>query len=91
MTSRARASPAGVKAPPLSAVTKPIPAIVLISATLFSAYHYLGAEPFQAGTFAFRLALGVYLAGIYVYRGFGIAVGAHTVYDLIVVAFTHMR
>ena len=68
-----------------------IPAIVLISATLFSAYHYLGAEPFQAGTFAFRLALGVYFAGIYVYRGFGIVVGAHTVYDLIVIAFTHMH
>jgi hypothetical protein len=68
-----------------------IPLIVLISATLFSAYHYLGTEEFRAGTFSFRLALGVYLAGIYVYRGFGIAVGAHTVYDLIVVAFTHLR
>lgn len=68
-----------------------IPVIVLVSATLFSAYHYLGTETFHAGTFSFRLALGVYLAGIYVYRGFGIAVGAHTVYDLFVVAFTHLR
>lgn len=68
-----------------------IPLIVLISATLFSAFHYLGDEVFHPATFSFRLALGVYLAGIYVYRGFGIVVGAHTVYDLLVVALTHLR
>ena len=35
--------------------------------------------------------MGVYLAGIFIYRGFGIAVGTHTAYDLIVVAFTHLH
>jgi hypothetical protein len=68
-----------------------IPLIIVSSAVLFSAYHYLGTESFDVGTFAFRAALGVYFAGIYVYRGFGITVGAHTVYDLIVVAFTHLH
>jgi membrane protease YdiL (CAAX protease family) len=68
-----------------------IPIIIVTSAVLFSAYHYLGNEPFSAGTFAFRTALGIYLAGIYIYRGFGITVGAHTVYDLFVVTFMHMR
>jgi membrane protease YdiL (CAAX protease family) len=68
-----------------------IPIIILASAILFSAYHYLGNEPFSAATFAFRSALGVYLAGIYIYRGFGITVGAHTVYDLFVVSFMHMQ
>jgi len=42
-------------------------------------------------TFGFRTAMGIYLAGVYIYRGFGIAVGAHAVYDLIVVAFMHAR
>jgi membrane protease YdiL (CAAX protease family) len=68
-----------------------IPIIIVATAILFSAYHYLGNEPFQAGTFFFRAALGVYLAGIFIYRGFGITVGSHTVYDLIVVAYTHLR
>jgi len=65
--------------------------IIVVSAVLFSLYHYLGAEPFSMATFGFRTAMGIYLAGVYVYRGFGIAVGAHTVYDLIVVAFMHAR
>lgn len=68
-----------------------IPIIIVTSAAAFSAYHYLGNEPFQSGTFFFRTTMGIYLAGIYIYRGFGIAVGAHTVYDLIVVAFMHSR
>src|SRR5205085_8767891 len=62
--------------------TLAVPIIVITSAVLFSAYHYLGEEgkhPFQPGLFAFRTALGIYLAGIYIYRGFGITVGAHTV------------
>jgi hypothetical protein len=66
-----------------------IPIIIVGSALMFSAYHLLGTESFDAGKFAFRSAMGIYLAGIYVYRGFGIAVGTHTVYDLIVVAFVH--
>ena len=71
-----------------------IPIIILTSAILFAAYHYLGAEgakSFDLATFAFRSAMGVYLAGIFIYRGFGIAVGTHTTYDLIVVAFTHLH
>ena len=58
---------------------EPIPIIVITSKLLlFSAYHNLGDEghyAFNAGLFAFRAALGIYLAGIYIYRGFGITVG----------------
>jgi hypothetical protein len=68
-----------------------VPLIIAGSAILFSAYHYLGTEHFEMGTFVFRAAMGVFLAGIYVYRGYGITVGAHTVYDLIVVGFTHLH
>ena len=68
-----------------------IPIIILTSAILFAAYHYLGTERFNLATFTFRTAMGIYLAGIFIYRGFGIAVGTHTTYDLIVVAFTQMH
>ncbi len=68
-----------------------IPLIIVISAVLFSAYHYLGNEQFNVSFFFFRTAMGVYLAGIYIYRGFGITVGAHATYDLILVLFELFR
>jgi membrane protease YdiL (CAAX protease family) len=68
-----------------------IPLIIVISAVLFAAYHLLGQESFAMGAFIFRTVMGIYLAGIYIYRGFGIAVGAHAAYDLFVVACMHGR
>lgn len=68
-----------------------IPLVIICSAVLFSGYHYLGAEEFSKGgmsVFLFRTAAGIYFAGIYVYRGFGIVVGAHAIYDLIVVGLS---
>ncbi len=64
-----------------------IPLIIVLSSVLFSLYHYLGHESFALDTFSYRTAFGIYLAGVYVYRGFGITVGAHTVYDLIYTLF----
>jgi len=57
------------------------------SAALFAAQHHppLGADPFNLITFTFRTAAGLYLAGIFVFRGFGIAAGCHAFYDVIVV------
>ena len=66
-----------------------IPLVIVISAVLFSAYHYLGNETFDAGRFCFRAAAGIYFAGIYIFRGFGIVVGAHAFYDLMAVAMNH--
>ncbi len=68
-----------------------IPLILITSAVAFSAYHYLGNEAFSPGPFLFRTAMGIYLAGIFIYRGFGIVVGAHAIYDLLAVTFTHMH
>jgi hypothetical protein len=62
-----------------------IPLVIVISALLFSAYHYLGHEKFDMGIFAFRTGAGIFFAGVYIFRGFGIVVGAHAFYDLIVV------
>jgi len=56
------------------------------SALLFSAAHYAGpyGEAFNGYTFFFRLVAGLYFAFVYQFRGFGIAVGAHACYDVIV-------
>ncbi|MFP3937460.1 MAG: type II CAAX prenyl endopeptidase Rce1 family protein [Phycisphaerae bacterium] len=61
-------------------------AAVLLASVVFSAYHLTGEsfESFPWGLFAFRAVAGVYLSGLYVFRGFGIAVGAHVIYNLYV-------
>lgn len=60
---------------------------IALSSLLFAAHHYppIGTDVFQSGEFMFRMAAGWYLAGVFIYRGFGIAVGAHAMYNLIVV------
>jgi hypothetical protein len=59
------------------------PAIVLLSATSFSAYHMLGMSHFPWQAFVFIALRGVYYGIIFLERGFGITVGLHTAYDLI--------
>lgn len=60
---------------------------VIVSSLLFAAHHYypVGRDPMTAASFAFRAAAGAYLAAVYVYRGFGLAVGSHVVYDAVAV------
>lgn len=60
--------------------------VVLISAALFSAYHYLGDEPFRWWSFSFRALAGLYFGVVFLCRGFGITAGSHAAYDLCVVA-----
>jgi hypothetical protein len=60
--------------------------LVVLSASLFSAYHYLGSEPFHWRIFVFRMAAGIYFAAIFVFRGFGLTAGGHIAYDLMVAA-----
>lgn len=61
-------------------------AAILLASVVFSAYHLTGRsfEAFPWALFAFRTVAGVYLSGLYVFRGFGIAVGAHIIYNLYV-------
>jgi len=60
------------------------------SATLFSAAHHLG--PFGASyrnfDFVFRLLAGLYFALLFHFRGFGIAVGTHACYNLMITVGT---
>lgn len=56
------------------------------SAILFAGAHHVGpgGEPFNAYVLAFRTFAGVFFAWLYHVRGFGIAVGAHAGYDVLV-------
>jgi hypothetical protein len=56
------------------------------SALLFSLAHHAGTpgEAFTLFAFIFRWMAGVYFAWVFVIRGFGIAVGTHTAYDILV-------
>jgi membrane protease YdiL (CAAX protease family) len=58
----------------------------LASGALFSYAHHIGpyGEPFNDFVFLFRMAAGVYFAAVYRLRGFGVAVGTHALYDVIV-------
>ncbi len=59
---------------------------VIVTSVLFSAAHYVGpaGQPFDLSTFGFRFLAGAFFAGLFVYRGFGIAAGSHALYDILV-------
>lgn len=56
------------------------------AALAFAAAHHLGphGEPMRADFFLFRTAAGLYFTLLFALRGFGIAVGAHAGYDVLV-------
>lgn len=68
-------------------------AIVLISSGAFAAYHHLppSVEPFSPVSFVFRTGAGVYLAALFLYRGFGIAAGCHALYNVAAISLEALR
>lgn len=58
----------------------------VVSALLFAGAHNIGpqGEPFHVCVFLFRTLAGLYFAWLYCIRGFGIAVGTHAGYDVLV-------
>lgn len=56
------------------------------TAFLFAMAHHIGpaADPFNLYTFSFRAAAGTFFAAVFFARGFGITVGTHAAYDLLV-------
>jgi len=60
---------------------------VLISAGLFSGFHFIGSfgDSFSFSLFLYRAFGGLLLGTLYVVRGFGITAYAHMVYDFVVV------
>ncbi len=62
-------------------------ALAAFAASLaFAAAHHVGpyGEPMRADYFVFRTLAGLYFTALFVARGFGIAVGAHAGYDVLV-------
>jgi hypothetical protein len=56
------------------------------AAALFAVAHHVGpyGEVFDGYVFLFRSLAGLYFTFLFQYRGFGIAVGAHACYDVLV-------
>lgn len=56
------------------------------AALAFAAAHHIGpyGEPMRTDFFVFRTIAGLYFTFLFVARGFGIAVGAHAGYDVLV-------
>ena len=56
------------------------------SSFLFALAHHVGpaAEAFNLFAFSFRVAAGLFFAAVFLLRGFGITVGCHAAYDLLV-------
>lgn len=56
------------------------------AALIFAAAHHIGPHGEEVVTtrFLFRLVAGLYFTALYVLRGFGITVGAHAGYDILV-------
>ena len=59
---------------------------VLATSVVFAVAHYVGpgADSFTLFSFSLRAMAGVFFAGLFFLRGFGITVGAHAAYDLMV-------
>ena len=57
---------------------------VVVSALVFSGFHYVGAlgDRFSLASFTFRAIAGLMFSLLYVTRGFGITAWTHALYDL---------
>lgn len=55
------------------------------AALLFAAAHHVGphGEEVEGVRFLFRVTAGLFFTALYVFRGFGVAVGAHAAYDIL--------
>jgi hypothetical protein len=59
---------------------------VFLTSLAFSVAHYLGpaGESFSLFSFTFRTTAGCFFATVFLTRGFGITVGCHALYDVLV-------
>ena len=62
---------------------------VIVSAILFSLFHYIPpyGDQFQLASFTFRLLSGLAFSALYVTRGFGITAWTHALYDAFLLLF----
>ena len=59
-------------------------AAALLSAVVFSAFHYIGpyGDPWVLESFTFRLLAGLAFSALFLLRGFGITAWTHALYDV---------
>jgi len=64
---------------------------LLLSSLLFSLFHHVGSlgDPWDLGVVILRTSGGVFLGLLYLWRGIGIAIWAHALYDVIMVTLQH--
>ncbi|MFQ5495350.1 MAG: type II CAAX prenyl endopeptidase Rce1 family protein [Phycisphaerae bacterium] len=58
---------------------------IMLSSLAFAAHHYqpIGADAFELTSFVFRTVAGIYLAGVFWFRGYGPAAGCHAAYNVV--------
>jgi hypothetical protein len=58
----------------------------LSTSFLFALAHHIGptADAFNLFVFSFRAIAGMFFSAVFLLRGFGITVGCHAAYDLMV-------
>lgn len=70
-------------------IRKPLAAAISIflAALIFTSLHYVGSsgDSFTCASFTFRLMSGLFLSALYMFRGLGIAVYTHAMYDIMTV------
>ena len=61
---------------------------ILLSALIFSLFHYLGpfGDNFAYKSFYLRTLAGIFLGSLYLFRGFGIIVYTHIFYDMTIIS-----
>ncbi len=68
-------------------IHKPVSAImsILLGALIFTCMHYVGtlSDTFTYTNFSFRLLAGIFLSAVFMFRGLGIAVYTHAIYDVL--------
>ncbi|HUT34257.1 MAG TPA: CPBP family intramembrane glutamic endopeptidase [Planctomycetota bacterium] len=59
---------------------------IVVSSLAFALCHHLGAcgDAWGTAVLAFRFAMGVLFSAVYIYRGLGIVVYTHALYDILV-------
>ncbi len=63
-------------------------AAIILSAVAFALYHFPTWSDWKLDPFIQLTLAGLYLAGVYLIRGFGIAAGTHALYDVLVVLWS---
>ena len=62
---------------------------IVTASLIFAAMHYIGGfgDTFMASSFVFRFLCGLALSSLFIFRGLGIAVYTHAIYDFIYIVW----